>query len=74
MILPTGTVLNNRYRVVSLLGQGGMGAVYRAWDTSLGMAVALKENSATTADQQRQFITEAQILAHLSHPNLPACH
>ena len=48
-----------------------MGAVYRAWDTSLGMAVALKENSATTADQQRQFITEAQILAHLSHPNLP---
>lgn len=71
MILTTGTVLNNRYRIVSLLGQGGMGAVYRAWDTSLGMAVALKENTAPTADQQRQFITEAQILAHLSHPNLP---
>ena len=71
MALQTGEVLNNRYRIAGLLGQGGMGAVYRAWDLNLKMAVAVKENADASADAQRQFEREATLLAHLSHPNLP---
>ncbi|MEW5871441.1 MAG: protein kinase [Chloroflexota bacterium] len=71
MPLSTGQVLNNRYRIVSLLGQGGMGAVYRAWDLTLKRPLALKENLETTPEAQKQFEREAQILANLSHPNLP---
>ncbi len=43
MILQPGTILNNRYRIMSVLGQGGMGAVYRAVDERLGSPVAVKE-------------------------------
>ncbi|MEW5873325.1 MAG: SUMF1/EgtB/PvdO family nonheme iron enzyme [Chloroflexota bacterium] len=71
MALSTEQVLNNRYRIVKLLGQGGFGAVYRAWDTTLARPCALKENLDTTQDARRQFEREARILANLSHPNLP---
>jgi serine/threonine protein kinase len=69
--LSTGQVLNNRYRIVKLLGQGGFGAVYRAWDTSFEMACALKENIETTPEAQRQFVREARMLRNIKHPNLP---
>jgi len=71
MALNTGKVINNRYRIVSLLGQGGMGAVYRAWDLNLRMVVALKVNLDASPAAQKQFAHEATILARLSHPNLP---
>jgi formylglycine-generating enzyme required for sulfatase activity/predicted Ser/Thr protein kinase len=69
--LSPGQVLNNRYRVVKLLGQGGFGAVYRAWDVNLETARAMKENLDTSPEAQRQFKREAQILDKLSHANLP---
>jgi Tol biopolymer transport system component len=71
MPLSIGQVLNHRYRIDALLGQGGMGAVYRAWDMNLNIPVAVKENLNTSLEAQRQFGREANILACLSHPNLP---
>jgi serine/threonine protein kinase len=67
---PTGMILMGRYRILSELGRGGYGAVYRAWDIHLNKAIALKENLDATPDAQRQFGREASILAQLSHPNL----
>ena len=76
-MLTTGTTLQNRYRVVSLLGQGGMGAVYRAWDTRLKGPVALKEmipqpglDLHTLAQLRQQFEQEAIVLGRLNHSNL----
>jgi serine/threonine-protein kinase len=77
MPLAPGESLQNRYRIVARLGAGGMGAVYRAWDRRLDVAVAVKEmvpqpglDSQTLANLRRQFQREAQILARLNHPNL----
>lgn len=71
MPLSPGTVLNNRYRIASLLGQGGFGAVYRAWDLRLEIPIALKENLSISEAGVSQFNTEAKILVSLNHPNLP---
>jgi basic membrane protein A len=71
MSLSAGQILNNRYRIVRLLGEGGFGAVYRAWDTSLKQPCAVKENLDTRPEAQRQFEREAIILAGLRHPGLP---
>jgi branched-chain amino acid transport system substrate-binding protein len=71
MLHSAGQVLNNRYRIVNLLGQGGFGAVYRAWDVRLHLPCAVKQNSETTPQAARQFIHEAKILSKLRHPNLP---
>ena len=71
MTLNVGDILANRYRIVKLVGQGGFGAVYRAWDLSLKVPVAVKENLDTGPEAQRQFEHEAQLLAPLRHPNLP---
>ena len=71
MALDTGTVLQNRYRIARLVGQGGFGAVYRAWDLALQKPVAVKVNLDNDGSSRRQFEREAILLAGLSHPNLP---
>jgi len=71
MTLERDTILHKRYRIVEILGQGGMGSVYRAVDDNLGVDVAVKENLFTTDEYARQFRLEAVILANLRHPNLP---
>src|SRR6476646_5151617 len=61
------------YRITSKLGEGGMGAVYRATDTKLNRDVAIKilpEAFAWDADRMARFTREAQVLASLNHPNI----
>ncbi|MEW5871478.1 MAG: protein kinase [Chloroflexota bacterium] len=71
MTISPGSILNNRYRIVKLFGQGGFGAVYRVWDINLDFPRALKENLDTSLESQRQFKREAQILTMLTHSYLP---
>ncbi len=71
MTLERGAFLYNRYRILEILGQGGMGSIYRGIDENLGVEVAVKENLFTTDEYARQFRREAVILANLRHPNLP---
>ena len=77
MPLAVKQILQNRYRVVSLLTSGGMGAIYDAWDTRLSMSVAVKEmvpqpglDAHTLSLLRRQFQQEATILARLDHSHL----
>ena len=78
-ILPVGAVLRDRYEILDLVGQGGMGAVYKADDLRLrGRMCAVKEIlpeliSAPGMEDQahEQFYREASVLAQLDHPNLP---
>src|SRR5262245_17185318 len=65
------------FEIVSLLGSGGMGEVFRARDTKLGREVALKVLPQTFAlDPERlsRFRREAQLLAALNHPNIGAIY
>ena len=65
------------YEIVSPLGAGGMGEVYRATDTNLGRQVALKvlpPAFANDAERMARFKREAQVLASLNHPNIAAIY
>ncbi len=65
-----------RYRVVSMLGQGGFGAVYRAVDDQLQRDVAVKVTLGSLLDPslRQSFLNEARIVAALDHPNIVPVH
>ena len=68
-----GVILADRYRIIGLLGRGGMGEVYRADDLKLGQAVALKFLPRALAGdpvRRERFFAEVRITRQLSHPNI----
>jgi serine/threonine-protein kinase len=68
-----GQVVASRYRIIGLLGRGGMGEVYRADDLTLGQPVALKFLPKALADdpvRRERLLAEVRIARQLSHPNL----
>jgi serine/threonine protein kinase len=76
MPLSVGARLGS-YEILSLIGAGGMGEVYRARDTRLDRDVALKilpEAFAADADRMARFEREAKLLAALNHPNIAAIY
>ena len=65
------------YDILSAIGAGGMGEVYRARDTKLGRDVAIKvlpEAFARDADRMARFQREAKVLASLNHPHIATIH
>lgn len=79
VIQPPDTILRDRYKIVEIIGQGGMGSIYLANDIRLeGRQCALKEvehdpslPAELLQEAREQFLREATTLARLDHPNLP---
>jgi serine/threonine protein kinase len=76
MRLSAGTRLGP-YEILSPIGAGGMGEVYRAKDTRLGRMVAVKvlsQDLSASPDVRQRFEREAQTISQLSHPHICALH
>ena len=79
--LGPGTAFGSRYHIIRLLGMGGMGAVYQAWDDELGVAVALKvirpeitADPASARDLERRFKRELLLARQVTHKNVVRIH
>lgn len=79
LVLKPGIVLSGMYQIIRLIGRGGMGAVYMAYDMRLDMKVAIKVISPELAETMdasqydgvlRRFRSEARIAAKIDHPNV----
>src|SRR5437773_7106116 len=79
--LNIGQVFGTRYHIIRLLGVGGMGAVYQAWDQELGVAVAIKvirpevmADPTAAADIERRFKRELLLARQVTHKNVVRIH
>ncbi len=79
--LTPGQTFGPRYHIIRLLGAGGMGAVYHAWDTELAVSVAIKvirpeimANPAAGADVERRFKRELLLARQVTHKNVVRIH
>jgi serine/threonine protein kinase/tetratricopeptide (TPR) repeat protein len=79
--LAPGQAFGSRYHIIRLLGIGGMGAVYQAWDGELGVAVAIKivrpevtADPITAADLERRFKRELLLAREVTHKNVVRIH
>lgn len=75
--LPAGLVLGGHYVIEAVVGEGGMGVVYRAWDRALSRRVAVKclhLNLLGDAEVRRRFVREARVMTRWSHPHIAAVY
>jgi serine/threonine-protein kinase len=77
--LHIGEAFGHRYHIIRLLGMGGMGAVYQAWDSELGIAVAIKvvlpdNDPEAAAEVQRRFKRELLLARQVTHKNVVRIH
>jgi tetratricopeptide (TPR) repeat protein/tRNA A-37 threonylcarbamoyl transferase component Bud32 len=77
--LKVGQSFGPRYHIIKLLGAGGMGAVYRAWDAELGVAVALKvirvdQRRAASSEEEKRFKQELLLARQVTHKNVVRIH
>jgi serine/threonine protein kinase len=70
-MLEANTLIHARYTIIRLIGQGGMGAVYEAYDQRLNIRVALKQAPTSQLELAKAFMNEAHLLASLRHAGLP---
>jgi len=80
-LLRPGQAFGARYHIIRTLGVGGMGAVYQAWDTEIGEAVAIKvirpearADQATAQHLEIRFKRELQLARHVTHKNVVRIH
>ncbi len=80
-LLTVGEAFGPRYHIIRLLGAGGMGAVYQAWDAELGVAVALKvirpqaaDDAAVGEELERRFKRELLLSRQVTHANVVRIH
>jgi len=70
-VAEVGQVIHGRYKLIAEIGRGGMSVVYLAQDTNLGSYWAVKQVKNTSSVEFKAFLREVELLASLSHPDIP---